>query len=281
MNSGLILKKQSSLFTVETDDGKTIEATARNLKKDGIFVGDRVMLDDEMAIAKIEKRKNILIRPPVANIDKMFIVIAPVPKPDLLLVDKLLIFCTLNNIKPLLCINKADLDEKLCKNIEKIYKNIVKTIIFSSFDESVDVLKKEIKGVCVLAGQSAVGKSSIINALLKRNVAKVDTFSKKVQRGKQTTRTVELYNFGKNKNLADTAGFSKLDESLLELDERELKNYYPDFLKFAQGCKYTTCEHRGGGDCGVQEALKAGNISEVRYQNYLKLYENLKNIKRY
>ena len=157
-----------------------------------------------------------------------------------------------------------------------------KTVVFSTFDESVQMLKKEISGICVLAGQSAVGKSSIINALKKSQVAKTDTFSKKVFRGKQTTRIVELYKFGKGKYLADTAGFSKLDENLLEIDERELKNYYPEFLKFADKCKFKTCVHKGDNTvCGVVDAVEKGLISQERYSNYLKLYENLKNVKRY
>ncbi len=209
MTKGLVLKKQADLFTIELEK-ETCQLVARkNLKKDGIFVGDVVEIDADNAICKIEKRKNILIRPPVANIDRMFIVMAPVPKADLYTIDKMLLFCALNKIEPLICINKKDLDENYCKEIKRIYSNIAKTLVFSSLDDSVQVLKKEIKGICVLAGQSAVGKSSIINALKKEIVTKVDTFSKKIERGKQTTRTVELYRFGKNKYLADTAGFSK------------------------------------------------------------------------
>ncbi len=281
MFRGLVLKKQANFFTVKTEDEKIFQTTARNLKKEGVFVGDWVQIDEELVICGVEKRKNFIIRPPVSNIDKMFIVIAPIPKPDFLLVDKLIIFCVVNKIKPILCINKIDLDEKMCKEIQNIYKKIIKTIIFSTFDDSVKKIKQEIQGVCVLAGQSAVGKSSIINSLMEKQIAKVDTFSKKVQRGKQTTRTVELFNLGKNKELADTAGFSKLDESLLGIDERELKNYYPEFLKFSPNCKYSTCVHRNGDKCAVIEAVKNNEISELRYKNYLKLYDNLKNVKKY
>lgn len=281
MLKGLVLKKQADLFTVELENKEIVQSVARNLKRDGVFVGDKVQLDEDRAICKVETRKNVLIRPPVANIDRMFIVIAPVPKADFLLVDKLIIFCTINNIEPIFCINKCDLDAEFCEETEKVYKKIVKTLVFSSLDESVENLKKETKGVCVLAGQSAVGKSSIINALKKTCVAKVDTFSKKIQRGKQTTRTVELYKFGKGKYLADTAGFSKLDERLLEIDERELKNYYTDFLPYMTECKYSTCVHMGGEVCGVLKAVESGKISKLRYSTYCKLYQNLKNIKRY
>lgn len=282
MRSGLILKKQADLFSVELENGEILQIQARkNMKKEGIFVGDRVQIDENNTICQLEKRKNLLIRPPVANIDKMFVVVAPLPKPDLYTVDKLLIFCALNNIKPIVCVNKKDLDEKYCKNIANIYKKITKTLIFSSLDDSVTKLEKEIDGICVLAGQSAVGKSSIINALKGEPLARVDTFSKKIERGKQTTRTVSLYKFGENRFLADTAGFSKLDESLLDLKESELKNYLPEFLEFASACKYSSCNHISSKDCAVLKAVKEGEIPSERYQNYVKLYETLKAIKRF
>ncbi|MBP3431617.1 MAG: ribosome small subunit-dependent GTPase A [Clostridia bacterium] len=282
MRDGLILKKQANLFTVEFENGETKTCIARkNLKKEGIFVGDNVSLDEDNAICKIKERRNLLIRPPVANIDKMFIVVAPIPRADLYTVDKLLIFCTLNSIQPILCVNKVDLDEKFCKEIEKTYKGIVKTLVFSSFDDSVEKVKKHIKGICVLAGQSAVGKSSIINALTKSQIAEVDTFSKKIERGKQTTRVVQLYKFGKDKFLADTAGFSKLDEGLLELDERETKQYFVDFLPYAAECKYSSCMHISDKDCGVCKAVKAGKIAKSRHENYKKLVEMQKILKKY
>ena len=282
MIRGRLLKKQATIFSVELEDGKILECVARkNLKKDGLFVGDFVFVDEYNSICKLDKRKNILIRPPVANIDKMFIVVAPIPKPDLYTVDKMLLFCAVNDIVPIICVNKKDLDEQYCKKIESVYKKIAKTVIISTKDSSFEKLKKLIDGVCVLAGQSAVGKSSIINALKGSEVAKVDTFSKKVERGKQTTRTVELYHFGQNKYLADTAGFSKLDESLLNLEVNEVKSYYPDFLEFAQNCKYKSCLHTNDRDCAVCKALKNGKISQERYQNYKKLIEILQTLKKF
>lgn len=282
MLKGRVLKKQADLFDVELNGGQVVSCVARkNMKKDGVFVGDVVVLDEDKTIASVEKRKNILIRPPMANIDRMFIVLAPVPKPDLYTIDKLIIFCTLNSIEPILCVNKSDLSQEECQNLARIYEGIVKTNIFSSQDESVQVLKKQIEGICVLAGQSAVGKSSIINALKQEAVAKVDTFSKKIERGKQTTRTVQLYKFGKNKYLADTAGFSKLDEGLLDLEENEVWRYFSEFIEHAGGCKYKSCLHLSSKDCGVSKAVKEGKISKTRYENYLKLYQTIKSIKKF
>jgi len=282
MNSALVLKKQADIFSVEFEDGKITDCVARkNLKKEGVFVGDKVEIDEAGAVAKVLKRKNVLIRPPVANIDKMFIVVAPIPKADLYTTDKMILFCKLNDIEPVLCVNKNDLDEKYCAEIEKIYCGIVKTLVCSTLDDTYLKVKKEIKGICVLAGQSAVGKSSIINALKGEMVTKVDTFSKKVERGKQTTRTVQLFKFGKGKYLADTAGFSKLDERLLNLEAEEIKAYYPEFLKPAADCKYKSCLHLTDKDCGVCKALKTGKIDKTRYENYKKLVENVKAIKKF
>ncbi len=282
MLKGLILKKQADLFTVELENGVVQDVVARkNLKKEGLFVGDKVTIDDDNAICRLEKRKNVLVRPPVANIDKMFIVIAPIPKPDLYLVDKLLIFCALSDIQPILCVNKSDLDFKFCENMEKIYKNLAKVLIFSTFNESVEKIKKEINGICVLAGQSAVGKSSIINALKKQEVAIVGDFCKKIERGKQTTRTVSLFEFGKGQFLADTAGFSKLDEYLLDLEEDEVKKYFFEFIEHSNQCKYKSCNHLSEKDCGVTSAVKAGKIHKSRYENYLKLYNTIKCLKRF
>ena len=282
MTSGLILKKEADLFTVELSGGEILTCVARkNLKKDGVFVGDKVLVDDDKTICKLEKRKNVLIRPPLANVDKMFVVIAPVPKPDFYLVDKMILFCKLNKIEPVICINKKDLDEKYCKEIARIYKKVAKVITVSTLDESALKLKKEIKGVCALAGQSAVGKSSIINVLVGEDVAKVDTFSKKIERGKQTTRIVHLFKFGDGRYLADTAGFSKLDEYLLDLEYDEIKSYYPEFVEVAHMCKYKSCLHINDKDCAVLKAVKAGEIDKTRYENYLKMLEIVKNIKRY
>lgn len=277
--NGLILKKNADKFTVELN-GKPFIMSARNLKKDGIFVGDKVECKNDV-IEKVLERKNILIRPPLANVDTMIIVVAMEPKPDFLLVDKLLVFCTVKGIKPILCINKSDLSESFVKDVEKIYKDVVDIVSISTLDKSVLNLKKYIKGVTALAGQSAVGKSSIINALLGKEIAVVGDFSKKVMRGKQTTRLVELYDLGNENYLADTAGFSKLSEELLIINENELKDYYPDFIKYAHMCKYKSCQHLKLDDCGVVKAVSEGKISKIRYENYKILRENIKKVKKF
>lgn len=276
---GLILKKNADKFTVELN-GKPFVMSARNLKKDGIFVGDKVECENGV-IEKVLERKNILVRPPLANVDTMIIVVAKEPKIDFLLVDKLLVFCVVKGIKPILCINKSDLSESFVKDVEKIYKDVVDIVSISTLDKSVLNLKNYIKGVTALAGQSAVGKSSIINALLGKEIAVVGDFSKKVMRGKQTTRLVELYDLGNKNYLADAAGFSKLSEELLIVNENELKDYYPDFIKYAHMCKYKSCQHLKLDDCGVVKAVSEGKISKIRYENYKILRENIKKVKKF
>lgn len=277
--SGLVLKKNADKFTVEMD-GQTSIMSARNLKKEGIFVGDKVECQNGV-IERVLERKNLLIRPPLANVDTMIIVVAFQPKPDFLLVDKLLVFCMVKGIIPILCVNKSDLSENFVSDVKKIYKNVVDIVSISTLDRSVMKLKKYIKGITALAGQSAVGKSSIINALLGEKLATIGDFSKKVMRGKQTTRLVELYDLKNGNYLADTAGFSKLSEELLLINENELKDYYPDFIKYAHECKYKSCQHLSLKDCGIVKAVIEGKISKTRYENYKILRENIKKVKKF
>ena len=275
---GKVVKKNANQFLV---NGRWCVARG-NLKYQGIFVGDDVVCDDrENVIEKVCERKNVLVRPPIANIDKMILVIAPVPKHDFMLIDKLLIFCEKNEIIPVICVNKCDILDKTLKNqIISIYSNIAKIIMTSAKNDDCKELASQIKGVCTFAGQSAVGKSSLINALHGQDVEQVGDLAKKVERGKQTTRMVSLYKLGKDDYIADTAGFSKLDEGLLDIDERKLANYYPDFVPYLNDCEYSSCTHTKEKKYGIAAAAKRGDIALVRYENYLKLYDAIKERRR-
>lgn len=278
---GLIVKKQPTLFEIYFD-GKIYSCQARgNLKKEGLFVGDRVEFDDKnLVIEKILPRKNKLIRPPMANLDKMFITIAHKPEPDLYLVDKLLLFCRLNNIKPIICVNKIDENQSLLNNIKEIYQNNFEIIGCSAKLNLTEDFKKQIEGVCAFAGQSAVGKSSLINSVFEKKLEEVGDLGKKIERGKQTTRVVTLYPC-EHGLIADTAGFSQLDERLLDVDYKELGRYYSDFYPYINECKYQTCDHKNSIECKVKQAVKEGKISISRYENYLKLLEIKKNEVKY
>lgn len=280
ISTGMVITKNANLFEVECENEIYSLKPSGKTKAGGIFVGDQVEFGEN--ITKVIKRKNLLIRPPVANIDKMFIVLAPIPKPDFALVDKMIVYCHLNDIQPVIVINKKDLcDDNFIEIIEKSYKNHYKTLFLSARSGNIEDLQNEISGICVLAGQSAVGKSSIINALFKKeNLAEVGNLSAKVERGKQTTRVVKLYKVGEG-YIADTAGFSLLDLSFVgNIEYTELDSYYHDFLEGRGKCKYRSCTHEGG-ECGVIEEVKQGKISKLRYENYLKILDELKNAKKY
>lgn len=278
---GLIINKNANLFSVEFEEKTLLLSPSGKTRAKGLFVGDWVEFDE--AITSVYPRKNILIRPPVANIDKMFIIIAPKPKPDFVLVDKILVYCHLNDIEPLIVVNKADIcGEGFIDGVRDYYKDSYRILQVSAKENSLDSLEKEIDGVCVLAGQSAVGKSSLVNAIFgDKNFVTVGELSKKIERGKQTTRMVNLYKVKEGAYIADTAGFSLLDLAFTSnLDPRELSSYYPDFLEGRGGCKFRSCTHEGG-ECGVLENVKNSKISRARYENYLKILQELKLAKKY
>lgn len=279
---GLVVKKNANLFSVEDSlSGKIVELVAQGkTQNDGIYVGDYVEFSD--AILKVCKRKNLLIRPPMANLDNLFIVIAQTPKPDFLLLDKLIVYCFVNNIKPFLVVNKMDKnDDMFVKTIKNIYNNIVDILFVSAKENKLEDLKNEINGISAFAGQSAVGKSSLINSLFNANITQTGDLSWKIARGKQTTRMVQLYKFN-NGYIADTAGFSMLSLDIVtNLEAKELSLYYPDFSKAREKCKYRTCLHEKNENCGVIKDVTDNKISKIRYENYLKLLKELKNKRKY
>jgi ribosome biogenesis GTPase len=275
--TGRVISKNADLFEVENRDKTYFLKPSGKTKNTGIFTGDLVEFDER--IIGIYPRKNILIRPPLANIDKMFITIAPTPKPDLTLVDKMIIYCQINDIIPVITINKTDMcNTEFKQEILDNYGKFYKTIFISAKENIIDELTSEINGICVLAGQSAVGKSSIINAIFKNdNLTEVGHLSKKTERGKQTTRIVKLYRT-KNGYIADTAGFSLLDlTQISDITPQELSSFYPDFLNARAECKYRSCLHENG-DCGVIRHTQNGEISKRRYEGYLKILGELKKL---
>lgn len=275
---GLVLKKNAGLFEVESEKGLCNIKALGNVKKSGLYVGDEVEFDG--VITKVYPRRNRLIRPPLANLSRLFIVIASTPKPDYVLVDKLLLYCYVSGIEPTIVVNKADIfDNNFEKEVKSIYNKVVPIIFTSAQKCELGKLRNEIKGVCAFAGQSAVGKSSLINALLGGTQAEVGGLSRKVERGKQTTRMTSLYKL-ENGYIADTAGFSLLDAALvLPIEPHELSKYYPDFLESLKDCKFRSCTHETAGNCAVIEAVKKGLVNSTRYNNYLKILSEIKEAK--
>lgn len=278
---GQIIKAVSGVFDVLTDDG-VVSCTGRGrLRTLGdIFVGDYVEITlykaGKGAIEKILPRKNKLTRPYVTNIDAIVICIAPLPKPDFFLVDKLLINCLKQEITPIICVNKIDLmNDDFRDQIEQNYNDLADIVYVSSLTgEGIDDLVQMLNGKYVsMAGQSAVGKSSIINSIVGRKMLETGELSRKIERGRHTTRAVEIYDIGHGIRLADTCGFSVLE--LTDFDPVELAGYYTDFDDFRDECKFRGCKHINEPDCGVKKAVEEGKLSKERYERYLALYKDL------
>lgn len=280
MKIGKISKKIANNFEVLVD-GMSYDAIPRGKIKivESIFVGDDVEISFENNSVYIERvlpRKNFLLRPNAANIDKALIVIAKEPEPDLLLVDKIIINSYSNNIEPIICYNKADLSSQdEIKAVFAEYDRYIKCIDVSALekngmDKIIDILKD---GVTCLAGQSAVGKTSIINAIFDLNL-KTDGLSKKISRGKHSTRHLEIFQVEDGGMVMDTCGFNLL--TLIEKEPFELKAYYHEFLEFQSQCRYPSCLHISEPDCAIIKAVDEGVINKNRYQRYKDIYEDLK-----
>jgi len=213
------------------------------------------------------------VRPPVANVDLLVIVVAALPKADWLLVEKLLLNCHAQKIDAILCYNKADLesDEAIAAFL-RTYAQYPSFVVSAKTGANVAHLRAFLKGKLVcFAGQSAVGKSSIINAL--GGKCDVGELSKRVGRGKNTTRRVEIIDLG-DFFLMDTCGFSDLDG--IDITHSELIYYYDEFLAYQDKCKFRDCTHTNEPDCAVKKAVAEGKIDRARYERYKKLFEKLK-----
>lgn len=278
MKNGVVTKKLADKFWVKTDD-KTECCVARgNLKIGNIYVGDKVDIDN-LVIEKVHERKNKLIRPPVANLDQLIIVISPIPKPDFMLVDKLLIFCKVNDITPIICINKTDLEcDELIEYTDKAYGKFIKIVKTNHSADNKELLKVLNGKVNAFAGQSAVGKSALINNIVPNANVISGELSEKIGRGKQTTRHCELFEINNSSFIVDTAGFTSLDEKLLPISYFELGYYYDDFIKYLPECKYKSCLHQSESEkeCGIKQAVKNNLIDKARYERYLVILKILK-----
>lgn len=254
------------------------------------LVGDNVEIEilDEANkkgnIVKILERKNSLIRPAVANVDQALVIFAAAkPTPNLNLLDRFLISMEMSKVESIICFNKTDVaDEDYVNRLRDIYFSCgYKVICTSTVDGSgVEQLKSMLKGkTTVLAGPSGVGKSSMTNAIIPEACMQTGGISKKIERGKHTTRHSELFTIQKDTFLFDTPGFSSLYVNNLE--KEDLMWYFPEFDKFNDKCRFQGCVHINEPDCSVKDALREGLISKSRYDNYLLIYDELKNKKKY
>ena len=282
---GKIVKGIAGFYYVHAGE-QVYECKARGLfRKDGIkpLVGDNVLFDEGL-ITDIDDRKNSLIRPAVANVDQALVIFASMsPEPNLNLLDRFLVMMETQEVPVIICFNKNDLvDEKVTENLTKIYKKAGYKVLSVSVkkNEGVDELKNLLMGkTTVLAGPSGVGKSSFINLVAPTAGMETGSVSEKIKRGKHTTRHSELFYVCEDTYIMDTPGFSSL--YIEELDEKDLKDYFPEFKPYEESCRFLSCVHIGERDCAVKDAVETGQIEPSRYENYKLIYEELKNRKKY
>lgn len=274
-------------------NGKSVyECKARGLfRKKGMkpLVGDLVdfeVIDEENKkgnIIEIKERKVSLIRPAVANIDQALVVFAGTkPEPNLNLLDRFLVMMEAKRIPAILVFTKSDITlperiEELKSLYSKIYPVLSISVVSGEGTEELRVLLKD--KFSVLAGPSGVGKSSLTNFLVPDANMETGEISRKIERGKQTTRHAELFYAGDGAYICDTPGFGSME--LFDIDKRNLKDCFPDFSSFEEECRFLGCIHYGEKDCGVKKALERGEIASSRYENYRLLYEEISSKKEY
>ena len=278
-----VIKVETDRYTVQTNEGTVVCYARKKVKRNSdIVVGDFVELENSdgvLSVKKVLERKNSLIRPSIANIDNIIMTIAPLPEPDFYLVDKMLVNCARRNIGFIICINKTDLDDGFVQKVIDQYGADVKIISVCAKTGDIGQLIDVLKGrFSCFAGQSAVGKSSMINALHGEKIAKSGELSGN-NRGKNTTTRATLYALDDNTFIADTPGFGLLDVFDVEYDELDL--YYNEYVELSQCCKYHRCKHINEPGCEVKKRVAEGSLNKDRYERYIQTFSELKSKKKY
>lgn len=301
---GKVVKGLGGLYEVRVNAPDSAERIACRAKgslhrdEEKVLIGDNVKVSfddatpDSVVISEILPRKNALIRPPLANLDYLFIVFAAKkPSPVIETVDKLISIAEHNRIIPVAVITKSDLFEDGALEYAKIYKKVgIDTFVTSSFSgNGVEELKKYIKAnitngkTAAFAGASGVGKSTLMNAIFPSLALATAEISKKIERGKHTTRHVEIFDIDDSVDtglLADTPGFSLIDFARFDFFSlEELEVTFREFVAYKGKCRYADCAHVGEGEdeCAVMRAVRNGDISESRLESYRSIYRVLKN----
>lgn len=290
---GKIIKGIAGFYYVHVAGSGVYECKAKGIfRKDGVkpLVGDDVEMevthekDMEGNIMRILPRKNELVRPAVANIDQALVVFAVTkPKPHFNLLDRFLVMMENKEIPAVLCFNKADIagDAEIA-GLKAVYENCGYPLIFTSAkkEENIDRLKELLQGkTTAAAGPSGVGKSSLINRLQSGVKMETGSISRKIERGKHTTRHSELIMLGDESYIMDTPGFSSLYAGNME--KEDLKYCFPEFAPYEGKCRFNGCGHIHEPGCAVKQAADEGKIHRIRYEDYVMMYRELQERKRY
>ena len=290
---GKIVKGISGFYYVYVVESGIYECKAKGVfrkKQLKPLVGDNVeidVLDREGHLGNITDilpRQNQLVRPAVANVDQALVIFATdAPKPNFNLLDRFLVMMEYQNVPVHICFNKLDLSsQEEQKNLSEIYEHTGYQVHFThalSGQGKQEILELLRGKTTTVAGPSGVGKSTLINQLQQGVVMETGNISEKIGRGKHTTRHSELIAIDDETFIMDTPGFSSM--YVPEIDKKELKDCYPEFLEYQDACRFLGCVHINEPDCGVKEALSQGRISQIRYDNYKLLYEELANQKKF
>lgn len=290
---GKIIKGIAGFYYVHVVEFGVYECKAKGAfrkEKVKLLVGDNVeidVLDEEKKLGNVVgllPRENELIRPAVANIDQALVVFAITkPKPHFNLLDRFLVMMESKKIPIILCFNKKDIaEEKEIRELEEIYESCGYQIIFTSAkeEENIKLVKEVLKEkTTAVAGPSGVGKSSLINLFQSEIQMETGSISEKIERGKHTTRHSELIPIDEESYIMDTPGFSSLYVNAF--DKEELKYYFPEFEQYEGLCKFNGCDHIHEPNCAVKQAVEEGKIHRIRYENYMEMYKELQEKRRY
>lgn len=276
---GRVIRVDGDRFAVDIGESVVTVKSRKKVKRADIpLAGDTVLLEGagEYVLTEILPRTCCLIRPPIANIDQIVVTLAPLPQPDFLTVDKMLLYAHRMGIETVLCVNKTDITPPdFFEDVKSQYEGVADAVVSAcAATGQIDALKERLRGkFTCFAGQSAVGKTSLVNAVCRLSRT-VGHLSEKTLRGKNTTTRVELIKTDENTYIADTPGFGAL--RLFDMRPEELALYYDEYVAYADACKYRVCTHTTEPDCAVRAAVQNGALSRARYERYNRLFAELR-----